>query len=149
MDTPNQRVAFLGQITPSSAPFAAGSAATGWIDTRDFEQLLAIVQVGTIAGAGTVNVKFQHASTSVGGGSADISSACVTSTFASTDNNEIGGLVLQCGQHPEIQRYVRAVATIATSTWAGGVIVEGHQARYEPASDYGGTLAPASNFVVY
>ena len=57
-------------------------------------------------------------------------------------------LELKLDQQPLVSRYVRAVATVAVSTWlAGGVVVEGIGSVFEPASQFNTTDVQES--VVY
>lgn len=132
-----QTVAVAAHITPAAAR-AASSYYTAAVDASKFDRLLGLVQVGTLAGNGTVLGRFQHASGSASDGSdwADISSAsCTTATLGSGSNDKVMQLELQIDQRPSISRYVRLQVTTATSTWIGGAIVLGTADKYEPASD--------------
>jgi hypothetical protein len=133
----SQAVAVATHITPAAAR-AAGSYVSAAVDTTRFARLVAVLQTGTIAGAGTINARFQHnsASASNDGGWADVSSAsCITSTFASTSNDKLGQLEYVVDQYPSNSRFVRVLASAATSTWLGGVVVMG-EPILKPATDY-------------
>lgn len=145
-----QEVAVLTHLTPGSSALAAGSSASPAFDASRFQRVKALLQIGTLAGAGTVNIRFQHNSTSVSSHSAwaDVNSACVGSTFTSAKNGLLSQLELKLDQQPLVSRYVRAVATVAVSTWlAGGVVVEGIGSVFEPASQFNTTDVQES--VVY
>ena len=131
-----ETVPVVGHLTPAAAR-AAGTYATGWLDASRFQRLTALLQVGTIAGTGTLNMRWQSATDTNGTSSADINStSCITSTFASTSNDKIAQLELRLDQNPSTPRYVRAFASTANSTWIGGIIVIGCSAIHEPASAY-------------
>jgi hypothetical protein len=129
-------VTVAGHVTPAAAR-AAGTYATAWIDASRFQRLAAVLQTGTIAGTGTANLRWQSATDTNGTGSADISStACITSTYASTSNDKLSALELRLDQNPSTPRYVRAFVSTANSTWIGGVIVLGTGGIHEPTSAY-------------
>jgi hypothetical protein len=129
-------VTVADQLTPAAAR-AAGTYATGWIDASRFQRLAAVLQTGTIAGTGTLNMRWQSATATNGAGSADINStSCITSTFASTSNDKVALLELRLDQNPSTARYVRAFASTANSTWIGGIVVLGTSGIHEPTSGY-------------
>lgn len=131
-----QQIAVATHISPAAAR-AAGSYVTPAVDTTLFKRLVALLQVGTLAGSATVNARFQHNSVSASSdaGWADINStSCITSSFASASNDKVGQLELRLDQNPSTSRYVRALVSTATSTWIGGAIVYG-EPIYKPATD--------------
>jgi hypothetical protein len=134
-----QRLGILDHITPAAAR-AAGSYVTGAVDASRFERLVAVLQVGTLAGAATLNARFQSnssASSSADSAWADIDSTnCITSTFASTSNDKLAPLELRLDQNPTVSRYVRALVSAAVSTWLGGLVLYGEPAIFAPASQF-------------
>lgn len=131
----SQTIGVVTHITPAAAR-AASSYVTPAVDAGMYCRLLALLQTGTIAGAGTVNARWQHCSASASSNAnwADISSAsCITSTFASTSNDKIGELELRIDQNPGTSQYVRVLVSAATSTWIGGLVVLG-EPRFKPAT---------------
>lgn len=137
MNTENlsQSLAVVTHITPAAAR-AASSYVSPAIDAGMYARLLALLQVGTLAGSATVNIRFQHCSGSASSdaGWADISSAsCISSAFASGSNDKIGELELRIDQNPSTSQYVRVLVSAATSTWIGGAIVLG-EPRFTPAT---------------
>jgi hypothetical protein len=133
-----QRVALAGQLAVSSAPRAAGSYQSDSVDTTLLHRLSAECAIGTLAGSGTVNFRFQQNSVSVSSDSgwADINStSCITSTFTSAANNSAARLELRLDQNPTVKKYVRALATVATSSWTGNIQLLAEPASYEPTSD--------------
>lgn len=126
----------LGTHIPPAAARAVGSYVGEAIDAKGFERLLARIHIGTLAGAGTAVLKFQHSSVSASSAAAwaDVSSAsCVTSTFASASNNKVGQLELRVDQYSALARYVRPYVEVVTSTWIGAVTVDGEPLR-KPAT---------------
>jgi hypothetical protein len=136
MDQLNQKIGVVAQLEPAAAR-AVSSYYTSAIDSNLYTNLLALVQIGTLAGSGTVNARFQHCSVSASGdaGWADVSSAsCITSTFTSASNAKVGELELLLREQPRTSRFVRIMTVNATSTWIGGVVVLGDP-KYKPATD--------------
>jgi hypothetical protein len=132
----SEAVAVPDHLTPAAAR-AAGTYATGWIDASRFQRLVALLQVGTLAGSASINMRWQAATASDGTGSADINStSCITATLGSASNDKIQPLELRLDQNPSTNRFVRAYVSAATSTWLGGVVVIGNTAIHEPASGY-------------
>jgi len=73
------------------------AAPNAGFDSTNFERLVAIIKLGTLAGAGSVNFRWQHCSASASTDSAwaDVdSTSCITSTFLSGSNNKIASLEL-------------------------------------------------------
>lgn len=133
-----QRVATCGNLAVSSAPRAAGSYVTDPVDTTLIHRLSAECAIGTLAGAATVNFRFQQNSVSVSSDSgwADINStSCITSTFSSTANGSLARLELRLDQNPTVKKFVRALASAATSSWTGAIQLLAEPASYEPTSD--------------
>lgn len=99
---------------------------------------MAALQIGTLAGAASIDCRFQHCSGSASSLSAwaDISSAsCITSTVGSGSNDKILELELRLDQNPATSPYVRALVSTATSTWIGGLTVWGDPI-WKPATDH-------------
>lgn len=128
-------MALVSHIPPAAAR-ASGSYVGDAIDASLFPRLLARLHIGTLAGAGTAKLKFQHASVSASSDAswADIDSACVTSTFASTSNNKVGQLELRAAQRSAILRYVRPYVDVVTSTWIGAATVDAMPVQITPAT---------------
>jgi hypothetical protein len=141
----------VGLVThiPPAAARAAGSYVGAAVDASNFERLVARIHIGTLAGAATVAMKFQHSSVSASSaaGWADVSSAsCITSAFASTSNNKVGQLELRVDQYSALTRYVRPYVEAVTSTWLGCVEVTG-EPLIKPAT--AGDSADVVQTVVY
>jgi hypothetical protein len=133
----SEELALLSHIAPAAAR-AAGSYVGDAVDTSVVARLVGLLHVGTLAGAATIKLKFQHSSVSASSASnwADIDSTnCITSAFPSGSNNKIGQLELRCDQYSALQRYVRPYVEAATSTWIGAVQVLG-MPYYRPATDF-------------
>jgi hypothetical protein len=117
---------------------AAGSYVTSFIDMTIFPRLLATLDIGVLTGAATVLIKFQQnsASASDDSGWADISTvSAITSAYTSTSNGKLAQLELRCDQYSGLGRYARVLASAATSSWTGGVNVQG-VSQWTPATSY-------------
>jgi hypothetical protein len=133
-----EAIAVLAQITPAAAR-ASSSYFSDAFDWTRFQRAVATLQIGTLAGAATINLRFQHNISSVSSHSAwaDVNAtSCITSTFASGSNDKIARLEVRIDQNSALKTYGRALVTVAASTWIGNVIVHGYPAIYSPASQY-------------
>ena len=133
-----QELGILAHVSAGSTR-AAGSYASEAVDASKFGRLVGLLNVGTLAGAATASLRFQHNSVSTGSDSgwSDVNSdSCITSAHASGDNGKLAALELRLDQNPSTARFVRALVSAVTSTWNGAAQVFGHPPRYSPASDY-------------
>jgi hypothetical protein len=130
-----ERLAVVTQLTPAAAR-AAGSYVTAAFEGKLYDQVVAYLQTGTIAGAGTIQAKFQHCSVSASSAAAwaDVNSACITSAFPSTSNDKVGQLELRIDQEPSLSQFLRVHVSAATSTIISNVLVIG-EPKYAPAAD--------------
>jgi hypothetical protein len=131
-----EELALKSHIPPAAAR-AAGSYVGDAFAADLFPRLVMRLHIGTLAGAGTIQGKFQHNSGSVSSDSnwADIDSTnCITSAFASTSNNKVGQLELRAAQHSAILAYVRPYVVAVTSTWLGAATVDALPVGYTPAT---------------
>lgn len=142
-----QELATVGIITPAAAR-AASSYLTETIDGLEYDRLVATLFIGTLAGSGTLNGRFQHCSGSLSSDSAwaDVNASCITSTFSSGTNDSVAHLELRLDQNPSLSRYFRFLASNATSTWIGAAEVKGRPV-HKPAKDL--DSAVVAQIVVY
>jgi hypothetical protein len=83
---PSQRVAVVGAVAPQSV---AAVQVSGWIDATTFHNYMALVQLGAIGAAATVDAKFQQATSNAGAGAKDVAGkAIVQFTKANADDNK-------------------------------------------------------------
>jgi hypothetical protein len=132
----SESVGVVTHITPAAAR-AASTYVTPAVDKSKYNRLLAVLQVGTLAGNASINARFQHCSGSASSLAAwaDIQSAsCITANYGSGSNDKLPTLELRLDQNTT-SRYVRLLVTNATSTWLGGAVVLGEPV-YGPATDY-------------
>lgn len=142
----SQKIAFAAYTTPAAARASSsyGNDDTAVIDGSLYDRLLAAVMVGTLAGAGTINGRWQHCSGSVSSDSAwaDVNSSAsqaITPTVTSTSNDKLILSELRLDQPNSansaapVQRYVRFVVNTAVSTWVGGAVVIG-EPKFGPAT---------------
>lgn len=134
---PSELVAVVGNIDPDAN--AAGAYSTGWVDTRDFGQLLAIIQAGDLGASATLDAKLEQATTSGGSGVKDITGKAITQlTQAGTDSNKQSLINLRAAELDVDNgfRYVRLTMTVAVATSDSGAVLLGVHAARGPASDF-------------
>ncbi len=137
---PSESVALLGTIDPDN--YGAGAQNSDWADMSMFDQILAVVTVGTMETATTLDSKLTQATTSGGGGEKDITGKAITQLTA-TGSDSDKQVVINC-RADELDiasdfRFVRLVQTGGAGSPANNVdhaaLLFGFGARYEPASD--------------
>ncbi len=137
---PSESAALLGTIDPDA--YAAGAQNSDYIDMGLFDQVMAVVLVGTIGTGSTVDAKLQQATTSGGGGVKDISGKAITQLTQAGSDSDKQALINCRADELDIDndfRFVRLVQTGGTGSPATSVdhsaVLVGFGARYEPASD--------------
>lgn len=134
MNLMSERLAVVGALNPGAT--VAGTTSTGWIDMAKTPELLAIVMAGVIGAGGTIDAKFQQATSSGGAGAKDIAGKAITQlTQAGTDkSNKQAQINLRA---EELDRnngfqFVRLSLTVATATSGASALVLGTSARFSP-----------------
>jgi hypothetical protein len=83
---PSQRVSIVGTIPPQSAGAVQSS---GWIDSTKFHNFLAVLKVGALGAAATVDAKLRQATDNAGAGAKDVTGKAITQlTKVGTDDNK-------------------------------------------------------------
>jgi len=83
---PSKRASILGTIPPQSATTVQSS---GWLDATTFHNVMAIIETGTISASGTVDAKFQQATSNAGAGAKDVTGKAITQlTQAASGSNK-------------------------------------------------------------
>ncbi|MBR0695953.1 hypothetical protein [Bradyrhizobium lablabi] len=83
---PSQRVSVVDSINPQSA---AAVQTTGWIDAGKFHNYMAVLMVGALGAAATVDAKIQQATSAAGAGAKDIAGKAITQlTKTGADDNK-------------------------------------------------------------
>ena len=88
---PSQRVAVAAAIDPQSTN---APVSTPWISAATFHKLMAVLSVGALGAAATVDAKFQQAQDANGMGVKDVTTTIMpTLTKAGTDNSSTQSLI--------------------------------------------------------
>lgn len=117
---------------------AASEHLTGEIDTKYYERLLAIIQVGAYAAGndGSLAGGFQYATTSGGSYSAVSGKQITTASFTgSAQDSQIAVLELRVQDVRDLGRYVKVGVTPTNQNCELAIVVLG-STDYRPASDY-------------
>ena len=139
-----QRVARLGYVAPISQ--GAGTVTMTAIDLRYFDRLNATVMVGVIGSSATVDFKFQGCATS-GGSYADIDATnCAIPQITASGKIATLELMAQAVVGRGF-RYIKGILVVGVAATLVGVLIEGVDARYEPANQY--DLASVISNTVY
>lgn len=81
----SSRVAVLGSISPRAA--AAGTVTTPWLDMQSLFTAMAIVSVGAIGAAGTIDAQIEQATSATGAGAKPIPGSQITQLVAAGGND--------------------------------------------------------------
>lgn len=133
----SERVAILAALNP--VDIATTASSTSWIAAANFFRFMGVVQVGAITG--TVDAKFQQATTSTGTGAKDVTGKSITQVAATGDNRQA---VINC-RHDDLDidggfDYIRLTVTpTGGTTNLAAALLLGIDGRATPASDYNAT----------
>lgn len=125
----------VGVIDPASK--TAGSYSTGWIDLSLFHRLYAVLLMGAISASGTVDAKFEQATSAAGAGAKDVTSVALAQSADTVADNTQASLEVRPAQLDVANsfRWVRLTVTTATAATILGAAVIGVSAKFEPATD--------------
>lgn len=144
---PSEMAAVVATIDPDN--YAAGAQNSDWVDMENWESLMAILAIGTMADTSTtMDFKLQQATTSGGAGAKDITGKAITQIASGSPAvGDKQAIINVRGSELDIANgftFVRAVATQADSATPAdspavstdyGAILLGFGPRYGPASD--------------
>jgi hypothetical protein len=82
---PSKRASVLGFVAPQSS--ASGAKVTGWLDATTFHNVLAVIQTGAMTATGTLDAKFQQATSNAGAGAKDVTGKAITQLLAASNSN--------------------------------------------------------------
>jgi hypothetical protein len=138
--TPNQKLSealsVLATIDPVSQ--GAGTVTTGWLDTKQFLALVAVIGVGAMTASSTVDAKIQQATDNAGTGVKDVSGKAITQLLAAGGNNR---QVLLNFRPDDLDvangfEFVRLSITVAAAASLINAAVLGGFPRFEDASTF-------------
>lgn len=133
---PSNRGVVAATIDPDA--YTAAAYTSDYVSMADFETMMAIVMVGTMASTSTVDAKLVQATDSGGTGVKDITGKAITQlTEAGTDSDKQA--IINC-RSDELDvaggfTHVALVMTVGTAASDAGAILLGFDARYQPATD--------------
>lgn len=140
MGNPNillsDRVRILGVIDPDVQ--VAGALSSEWVAMADVANLMAIVMVGTMVTASTVDAKLEQATDSGGTGVKDITGKAITQlTEAGTDDDKQAIINLRPDELDTDNDFTHArlTMTVAVDDSDTAALVLISEARYEPLAD--------------
>lgn len=133
---PSDEAVLVGVIDPDLN--TAATYTTDWINMGLFEAIQAIILAGALGTSATLDAKLQQATDASGTGVKDITGKAITQlTEAGTDSDKQA--IINC-RSDELDvnngfSHVRLSMTVAVASSDSAVIVLGHHARYQPATD--------------
>jgi len=139
-DNPNllgsQKAVIAATIDPDV--LTATTHDSDWVDMGLFEQIQAIIMVGTLGSSATVDAILQQATDSSGTGVKAITGKAITQlTDAGSDSDKQA--VINCrSEELDVANaftHVRLRITVATASSDGAGLILGHSARYQIPAD--------------
>ena len=134
---PSERAAVAGKIDPQSIA-ASTTVNSDWVDMRDFQEAMAVVQVGSTDR--TVDALIQEARDGSGTGAQTLTGKSVTQ-FATTDDNKVTVINIKgeelTSTPSNLYTHIRLQVTSGaggTTTVVGGLVL-GMKPKFGPASD--------------
>lgn len=117
--------------------YTTGAITDDIIDMANFEQVMFIVQAGTLGSSATVDFQVYQSTASNMSSPVVISGAAITQlTEAGTDSDKQAIVVVKQSDLTVGYRYIRGTLTVGTATSDAGMIALGFYPTYGPASDY-------------
>lgn len=128
---PSDRATLAAAIDPQNA--AVGVLTTGWISMATYDQIEAIIQVGTLGTSATINAKLQQATSSAGAGAKDVTGKAISQITTSSQQ-----AIINC-RSDELDvtngfAFVELVVTVGVAASEVAALVLGNDARYQPAT---------------
>lgn len=136
--TPTEVSAIVGVIDPQSA--AAGTYTSGYIPIALYRRFLATLVLGAMTASSTVDAKLIAYTSGAGANPTDISGAAITQlTQAGADGSKQVSINFEVAKlaHAQTLKFThfRLSVTVAAAASLLAAIVQGFDARYDPASD--------------
>ncbi len=130
----SEQLAVLATINPISQ--AAGSVSTGWVNTGNFERLMALVQTGVLGTSATVDAKIQQASDASGTGAKDVTGKAITQIVKATGDNRQAMINLRPEELDTNNgyEYIRVTLTVGTAASLVCLNLLGSVAKEAPVS---------------
>lgn len=133
----DQAVAVVDCVDPDA--YTTGDTTGDIIDMSRFEQVMFVVQVGTLGSSATADFQVYQGNTNGLGSPKVISGAAITQlTDAGTDSDKQAIVVVKQADLDVANgfRWIRGTLTIGTATSDAGVIGLGFYPTFGPATDY-------------
>lgn len=122
----------LGSIPPQTVTGA--TVTSGWIPMATLGKIYAVINIGAITGAGTVNAKIEQATALAGTGAKDVTGAAITVITGSANSNQQASIGVRQAQLDVVNNFnhVRLSITTAVAASILGAVVHGVEAKYGP-----------------
>ncbi len=132
----SEKVQLVGVINPASN--AAGALTTAWVSMASFEEMMAIIALGTMVTNSTVDAKLQQAQDSSGTGVKDITGKAITQlTQAGTDrSNKQAQINVRAEEMDRTNGFTHVRLSMTTAVAASGstAVLLGMGSRYSPGT---------------
>ena len=131
---PTDRAPLAAAIDPDA--YTASTVTSGWVSMVEYLQIMAVVMVGTLGAAATVDAKLEQATDGSGTGAKDITGKAIAQLTKAAPNESDKQAIINC-RADELDAdndftHVRLSITVAVATSDAGGLVFGFDAHYAP-----------------
>jgi hypothetical protein len=133
---PSNRGVVAGAIDPDA--YTAAAYTSDYVSMADFETMMAIIMVGTMASTSTVDAKLVQATDSSGTGVKDISGKAITQLTEAGNDSDKQAIINCRSDELDVANgftHVAVVMTVGTAASDAGAILLGFDGRYQPTAD--------------
>ena len=137
MMQPSEKVAVVATIDPDA--YTAAAYTSDWVNMADFEEVLAVIKVGTMASTSTVDAKLQQATDSSGTSAKDVTGKAITQLTEAGSDSDKQALINLKSYELDVENgftHVAVVVTVGTAASDMDATILGLRPKYGPASDY-------------
>ncbi len=129
-----EAVAIAATIDPDA--YGAGTETSDYVNMADFEQVMAIIQTGTLGTSATVDAKIVQATDSSGTGKKDITGKAITQLVKASNDDDQAAINTRREDLDTVNGFTHIALelTVGTATSDCGAILLGGGARHEPVA---------------
>lgn len=145
---PSEKAIVGGVIDPVVQ--SAGTVTTAWIDMGLFEQVLAVLQTGTMVANSVVNAKLRQATDASGTGVKDIAGKAITPLTAADSDDDKQAKINCRSDELDVNNgfaFVQLSIAVTVADSAIAAVLYAFEARYQPGTDSGDELASVDETV--
>lgn len=130
-------IGVLANVDPDA--YAAGTYVSGWVDMTNWQEIMAVVSVGTMATGSTVDAKIQQATDASGTGVKVVTDALITQLAEADSDSDKQAIISMWAEDLDANNdftHARLAITIASAASDVSGLVLGCSPRFGPVTDF-------------